>query len=391
MSVRRLVLIPAPPGRAGLDALLTPLETALAGGPAVLPVDPAAPYDPAGLFQPDEPLEDDSVAAVVATSGSTGRPKGALLSAAALSAAAAAAEEALGGPGQWMLALPPASVAGLMQLIRSICAGTTPVPAGTGSGFTALGFVEATSRMGPGRRYTSLVPAQLARITADPAGRDALASYDAVLVGGAALDASVLAAATGARVVHTYGMTESCGGCVYDGVPLAGTEVRLGDGDRVHLRGPTLFSGYRLQPGLTAATLLDGWLRTEDRGRWSADGRLSVLGRLDDVVVSGGVNVDVAAVESALADLAALQEAAVVAVPDPEWGARIVAVVVPATDALPADQLGRTVRDRVRDRLGAPASPREVVVVAELPRLPSGKVDRQACRDLARASGQRTT
>ena len=162
------------------------------------------------------------------------------------------------------------------------------------------GLAAAAARMPAGdRRYTALVPTQLVRfLDAEP---DALRGFDAVLVGGAATDPALLARARaeGVRVVTTYGMTETAGGCVYDGAPLDGVRVRVTDGG-VELAGPVLASGYRLDPDATAAAFEGGWFRTRDAGELDAEGRLTVLGRLDDVLISGGVNVAPAAVEAVL-------------------------------------------------------------------------------------------
>lgn len=317
----------------------------------------------------------DDIAVVIGTSGSTGEPKNVLLSASALRESARATHARLGGPGRWLLALSPNRIAGLQVLVRSIEAGTEPVALDTR--FTPDAFADATAHLGTGRRYTSLVPTQLARLLdAGPAVRAALASYDAVLLGGAATEPTLLAraAAAGVSVHRTYGMTESAGGCVYDGVPLDKVRVRLGPDGRVHLTGPVLFSGYLGRPDLTRQALVDGWLVTSDLGEFDADGRLEILGRADDMIISGGVNVPPLAVERALAALPAIAEAVVVGVPDSEWGQRVVAFVVPRRDtALSVD----LVRDRLAEQLPKAYVPKEFIVLAELPTLPSGKPDRR--------------
>lgn len=338
-----------------LTEVLPRLRAALDGsGPAVLPV----PDGPAGqavreLVRPDLPLEPgpdgEPVALVVPTSGSTGSVKGALLTGSALRASAQATLDRLGGPGRWLLALPTTHVAGLTVLVRSLLAGTEPVPMPLAGGFDAAGFVAATAELGPGRRYTALVPTQLRRLLADPAGAAALASYDAVLIGGAAAEPDLLERATrdGVHVVTTYGMSETCGGCVYDGVPLDGVRVLLEPAGadhpgawRVVLGGPTVFVGYRGDAQRTEQALrVDAagirWHLTNDVGHWDPAGRLEVLGRLDDVLVSGGENIAPAQVERALLTHRQVTEAVVVGVPDAEWGQRVVAVVVPADPASP--------------------------------------------------------
>jgi len=310
---------------------------------------------------------------VVQTSGSTGAPKQVVLSAPAVRAAAQAGLDRLGGPGTWVLALPVTGVGGLQVLVRSIAGGTEPVPAADDLAGAILGLA-------PGRAYTSIVPTQLQRL--DRAGRlGVLARLDAVLLGGAAADPDLVrrARSAGVRVVTTYGMTETCGGCVYDGVGLDGVQVRIGPDGRVHLAGPVLFDGYADDPAATAAVLRDGWLRTGDLGRLDQQGRLELLGRVDDRVISGGVNVHLAAVERAVRSHPQVVDAAVTAVGDDEWGSRVVAVLV-VSGAVPSLV---ALRDHVGAGLPRTWAPRAVRVISALPRLPGGKVDRLAVRALA--------
>lgn len=350
------------PARA--DLLLPALAAALDGsGPAV------------GIG-PDDVA--DEVALVVSTSGSTGDPRGVLLSTAALRASATATADRLAGPGQWLLALPLQHIAGLQVLVRSVIAGTSPVVVPDGP-FRPPSFVATTSRLGPGPRYTSLVPTQLVRLLDDAAGTDALRTFDAVLVGGAATGADLLgrARAAGVRVVTTYGMSETCGGCVYDGVPLDGVTVRLDDEGRVLLSGPVLALGYA--DGVQEPFVhLDGrrWMRTSDLGTW-LDGRLTILGRADDVLVSGGAKVSPHAVEAALEPLG---EVVVVGLPDDEWGQVVVAVVVPRPGTTPTLAQARAA---VTERLGAAHAPRHLVVTGSLPLRGPGKIDRRAAQQLA--------
>jgi o-succinylbenzoate---CoA ligase len=236
----------------------------------------------------------------------------------------------------------------------------------------------AVRRMPPGRRYTSLVPTQLRRYLAAEA--DALRAFDAVLVGGAATDPALLerAQAADVRVVTTYGMTETAGGCVYDGRPLDGVEVRVvagPGGGGIELAGPTLALGYRLDPAATGAAFDGGWFRTRDAGTLDADGRLHVHGRLDEVVISGGVNVAPAAVEAALREHPAVADAVVLGRPDATWGQLVVAAVVPSRGAAPELP---ALRAWVTARLGAPAAPRQLHLLASLPLLHTGKPDRRA-------------
>jgi O-succinylbenzoic acid--CoA ligase len=314
------------------------------------------------VAEPDGPV-------VVRTSGSTGEPKDVVLSPAALLASARGAHERLGGPGRWLLALPQTYVAGLNVLVRSALVGDSPV-------LVDGSLAQAARAMTGQRRYTALVPTQLHRLAA--AGElSALGGFDAVLVGGAALPAHLAeqAAAAGVRVVQTYGASETCGGCVYDGRPLDGVDVRIAGDGRVQLSGPVLFDGYAGRPEVTAQVLADGWFTTGDVGRLE-NGRLQVLGRADDVAVSGGVNIALDAVTGALRTVSGVRDAVAVAVPDDEWGARVVAVVVGETD-LPA------LREAVAARLPRTWAPQGLTLVDAVPLLDTGKVDRLALHTLA--------
>jgi O-succinylbenzoic acid--CoA ligase len=318
------------------------------------------------MLRPEVPLAEPDAALVVATSGSTGRPKGVVLSRAALAASASATHERLGGPGVWHCALPTSYVAGVMTLVRAHFAGTEPV-------FAASDLHDVAP--GAGRHYLSVVPTQLHRALADETLTRRLAGFAAILLGGAAADPGLLgrARASGLNVVTTYGASETCGGCVYDGVPLPGVEVTL-DAGRVAIAGEVLFSGYRLDAAATASALVEGRFVTADRGAWDAEGRLLVLGRLDDVVISGGVNVDLAAAQRVADALLGTPEAGgivLVGVPDADWGTRVVAVTA---SGLTTDD----VRTRLASGLGRAALPQEVRRVGSLPRTAAGKIDRQA-------------
>ena len=313
---------------------------------------------------------------VIETSGSTGQPKRVVLSRAAMRASATATHARLGGPGQWLLNLPASYVAGAQVLFRSVLAGTDPVLQEEHADFAS-----AAEAMSGGRRYVSLVPTQLTRMLASPRDTEALRRFDTVLVGGARVDQSLREAASRAGVagVATYGMSETCGGCVYDGMPLDGVAVAVSADGRVRIGGPVLFDGYDGQPGLTAQVMQDGWFLTSDLGRLDEDGRLQVLGRVDDVVISGGVNVPTGAVSACLRDHPAVAAVEVVGVPDEEWGRAVVAVVVPLDEAPGLDSL----RDFVSLRHPRTWAPRDVVVVPELPLLGNGKVDRRAVERIA--------
>jgi O-succinylbenzoic acid--CoA ligase len=393
--------LPAP-----VSSLADAVRAALDGGPAVF-----------GLPRLRDAALPGGTALVVRTSGSTGTPREVALTAAALRASATATHERLGGPGRWVLTLPPTHVAGLQVVVRSVLAADAGVPAPLaaaepGARFTPDGFADVLEpALADGVPvHASLVPTQLHRLVAAadegaPRGLAALARCADVLLGGAATPAPLLARAraAGVRVVRTYGMSETAGGCVYDGVPLRGVRVRLAAGDVVELAGPTLAAGYVGDDAATAAAFRTDpagpdagtrWFRTSDLGALGPDGALAVLGRADDVVVTGGVNVAPAAVESVLAEVlpgtlgVAAAEPCAVGVPDDEWGAAVVAVVAtggaaaagaPATapPLRPVDPgtLAR-VRAAVADRLGGPSAPRRVYLVDALPLRGPGKVDR---------------
>ncbi|WIK64521.1 AMP-binding protein [Gleimia hominis] len=349
----------------------------------------------------------EDVDVIVETSGSaTGSPHLVGLSYSALVASARATHEVLGGPGRWITALPAYHIAGLQTLVRSCVAGTSPAIADMSNGFSADNLVRACRSALPssgnnptGRTYLSLVPKQL-RDALDTGGElvDLLGQLDAILVGGSAFDPQLRERATeaGLTVVATYGMTETGGGCVYDGRPLPGTRVRIEDGC-VELAGNTLFSDYIDAPG-SAQISLEGttrWLRTGDRGRLH-DGELTVLGRADDVIISGGVNVDPTQVEHAIAATCPeVDQVCVVGLPDPIWGHVVAAAITLKTtpeaaessegvgfDAAAAKEWGPRLRDRVGDALGRDQSPRVVAVAAQLPTTGIGKIPRKQVRTL---------
>ncbi|MDM4762403.1 AMP-binding protein [Galbitalea sp. SE-J8] len=373
---RRLAAAPA-------AALPAALHAALDGsGPAVF-----AGGDPGDL----PARVPQRVALVVASSGSTGRPKRVALSADAVLASAAASDAALGGPGQWLLALPTSYIAGVNVLVRSIAAGTTPVAMPAGH-FDAAGFADAAALLVEPRRYTALVPAQLARLLAEPVGRAALARFAGVLVGGQATPPALLERAhdAGIAVVTTYGSSETSGGCVYDGVPFGTVDVRIEGADaagrgELLLGGPVLAEGYLGDPARTDAAFVerDGrrWYRTGDVGEIDAGGVVSVVGRRDDMIVSGGVNVFLGAVERVVRGLPGLGDAVVIGGAHPEWGAA--PVVVTAASVEPEATLAR-VRDAVAAELGRAAAPARVERIPAIPQLASGKPDR---RRIAREFG----
>jgi len=355
------------------------LDGVLGGGPALAPIGAGTGFGAVDSGAPPSHV-------VVTTSGSTGAPKRVLLPAAALRASAEATSRRLGGPGRWLLALPAQHVAGLQVLVRSALAGTDPAVLDLRGGFDPGAFADAAEALmrrrsqSNDRCYTSLVPTQLGRLLDEEPG--ALGGFDAVLLGGAAAPPGLVARARGigVAVMTTYGMSETCGGCVYDGHPLDGVRVRLDSAGHIELAGPVLAGGYLDRPGDPA--FRDGWFRTSDLGRLGSDGSLQVLGRVDDVVVTGGVNVVPAEVEAVLTADPTIATACVVGIPDPSWGQRLVAAVVPADPAQPPAAAG--VLTAARKRLSGPQTPKQLLVVDALPLREVGKPDRRAVAELLR-------
>jgi O-succinylbenzoic acid--CoA ligase len=366
--------------------LLAALEQVLDGrASALLPVPAGADRGSTlSALRVGEAIDDD-IALVVTTSGTTGAPKGALLTAAALTASAASTHHRLGGPGRWLLALPPYHIAGVQVLVRSLLAGTVPVELDVSAGFDISGLPSAVDELGSGRHYTALVAAQLAKALTDPAAAAALAEFDAVLVGGGPAPRPILdtAAAADIRVVRTYGMSETAGGCVYDGVPLDGVKVRVDADGRIVIGGPTLASGYRNPPDPDPFAE-PGWFRTDDIGAVDNSGVLTVLGRADEAISTGGLTVLPQPVEAALRTHPAVSDCAVFGLADERLGQRVVAAVVLADGHSPPSL--EELRAHVMRTLDHTAAPRELHIVDALPMRGIGKVDRQA---LAGQAGKR--
>jgi O-succinylbenzoic acid--CoA ligase len=342
---------------------------------ALVPVPAGTSRSLQAALRVGEPIDDD-VALVVTTSGTTGTPKGALLSAAALTASASATHDRLGGPGSWLLALPPCHIAGLQVLVRSLLAGTVPVEMNVSAGFDIAELPTAIAGLGSGRRYASLVAAQLGKALADPAATAALADLDAVLLGGGPAPQQILdsASAAGVTVIRSYGTSETAGGCVYEGVPLDGVLLRIADG-RVVIGGATLASGYR-NPNDPDPFAEPGWFYTDDLGTLDDSGSLRILGRTDDAISTGGLTVLPGPVEVALRTHPAVADCAVFGVADDRLGQRVAAAVVVAAAASPPTLAA--LAERVAASLDATAAPRELHVVHTLPRHGIGKVDRKA-------------
>ncbi|MFE4197225.1 AMP-binding protein [Paenarthrobacter sp. NPDC056912] len=366
-----------------IDPVLKALAAALEGeGPAVEIV-----LDENG--QPEAvPVETsiDDAALVVRTSGSTGTPKATVLTVDALAASSVATAMALRGEGQWLLALPLQYVAGVQVLVRSLYAGTRPWVMDQTNGFTPEAFTAAAEELTDKIRFTSLVPTQLQRLLDSPSPETlaVLRRFNAILLGGAPASPDLLASAhaEGLKVVTTYGSAETCGGCVYDGEPLDGVEVRIGEGPlegRVLLGGDTVAAGYLASGDPDVFFEEDGvrWYVTGDLGELSADGTLTVLGRADDVIITGGVKASAAYIQGKLEALDGVTAAFVAGVPSREWG-QAVAAYVAVDDATPEGMRGFTAR---REAALGLLAPKTVLATNELIMLPNGKPDRLAMID----------
>jgi O-succinylbenzoic acid--CoA ligase len=325
------------------------------------------------------------VGLIVETSGSSGTPKRVTLSREAILASANASQLRLGGPGQWLLALPINFVAGANVLIRSLVADTQPVLMNTSVPFTAEAFARSASLMTAGRRYTSLVPTQLARLAAalddpfSPTGTNdfllsQLRKFDAILVGGQAPHDEIVEQlrALGIKIVITYGMTETCGGCVYDGVPLDGVMIDL-VGNRIQISGKVLASEVTDEAG---PQQIGTSFLTSDLGEFASDGKLKVLGRIDRVIVSGGLKISLDRVEELARAVPGVAELAATAIADSEWGQRVGIVYLGSPEV--ADEIALA----LANDLGPAGRPVRVLRTDGVPRLPSGKHDLQAINRL---------
>ena len=378
----------------------------------------------------------EPIALVVGTSGSTGTPKRTALTARALAASASATERFFGSnsdaASQWLLALPAHYIAGAQVLARSILAGTAPVIARSviePVHFSPEVFLQAVEQMSSARRFISLVPTQLHKLleSADADPRlgaeihEALGSFTGILLGGAPTSADLLAAASalGLNTVTTYGSAETAGGCVYSGSVLPGVRVELVPEEgmpavpdtggkpaqvgRIWISGEHLASGYIGDAARTAEhffTAANGtrWYRTDDYGLLSpaaapnsnkncSEQRLQVLGRSDDVLISGGVKISARAVATVLEEHPVVREACVVGLPDARWGTAIAAAVtlVPSAGAAAAptenrpalnEELCALLRARCAEKLGAPAVPKQLSILPDFPLTSTGKPDR---------------
>jgi O-succinylbenzoic acid--CoA ligase len=379
-----LVAVEAPPGPFWTSVVRGAWES----GAAILPLDMRlTPADRTALLErahPTHRLNDEGLllqlhggvpaapglALLVATSGTSGRSKLVELTRDAIESALHGAAERIGS-GRWLMCLTPAHIAGLLVLLRGVVLGPSAV--------VHPSFDAAAVGAEPNVEYVSIVPTMLFRLL--EAGAD-LTRFRTILVGGAPMPAGLRERAedAGATIVNAYGLTETAGGLIYEGLPLRDIEVRLGESDEVQVRGPVLLRAYLGDEEATAgAHTPDGWFRTADAGRVDDEGRLEILGRLDDAIVTGAQKVWPAEVEDVLRDHPGVADLALAGRPDPEWGHRAVAFVIPADPAEPPtlDDL----REFGRDRLAAYKLPREVVLVEALPRTASGKIARKRLGD----------
>ena len=369
------VLRPLPISPADPLAILPDLELAITGRYSLLPL-PAADKTKSTLLKNSQRAGEEidaDIALVVPTSGPTGTPKGAQLTAHNLISSADATYQYLGGPGHWLLAMPAHHIAGLQVLIRSMVAGVEPLAIDVSAGFNISEFARATRELKETgeRTYTSLAPMQLAKAMDTQVGIEALQSYDAILVGGAATNPQLLesAARMQINVVTTYGSSETAGGCVYDGVALPGAQVRVDEG-RIYLGGPTIAHGYRNAPGHEAFAE-PGWFQTSDGGVLE-NGVLTVTGRLDNIIDSGGLKLHPEVLENAMLKVTGVDQACVVGIPHSRLGQAIVAAYTgnaSMTDILEALEEAHTPRWQL---------PKDLKQLAEMPVTGPGKIDRQA-------------
>ena len=361
--------------RAGAVVVLDPAHPRL--GDLIAAVDPTDVVDGSGRHsRPDGRPVDPSVGAVVATSGTTGEPRFVELTTAGLVASAAAVHHALDvdpARDRWLACLPLTAVAGLAIVAR---AHTTGTPLSVQPRFDPALVAAAAAECS----LVSLVPTTLARLL--DADATAAARFRRVLLGGAPIPAALRAraSAAGVNVVTTYGLTETGGGCVHDGHELEGVEIDCApDSSEVLVRGTVVMRGYRKDSTNAEEPWRGDWLRTGDVGRRDQDGRLEIVDRLKDLIITGGVNVSPTAIESAYASTAGIAEIAIVGEPDPEWGERVVACIVP-TEATDPPSLADVRSAGAAAGLRAAELPRALRFVAAIPRTPSGKVLRRLLR-----------
>lgn len=337
----------------------------------------------------------DGVDMVIETSGSTtGAPARVGLSISAIMASIDATHNMLDGPGTWILALPAHHIAGAMVLLRSTRHEFPPRIVDTSNGFTPQSLLPAIrGALSLGKpAYLSLVPAQLRKCLDEPEVTDALSQLNGILVGGQHVPSDLLQRGQnlGLRLHTSYGMSETCGGIAYDGQPIGATRIRILDPNevgqgRVCISGPTLMTRYL--DGENPFIDSDGerWLLTNDFGSIGSDGRVEILGRIDDVIISGAEKILPSHVENALRRLPEVADACVLGLEDPEWGQVVGAVILPASASFTiSEESAARIRDHVAQECGKAAAPRVITTLSGWPTLASGKVDRRGVGDYLR-------
>lgn len=376
---------------ADIHAVTTALHKALTQyGPAVVIRDPRAGRL---LTENEAVLQDvpEDTALLISTSGSSGKPKTVALSAQALKVAAQSTHERLGGSGQWLLSLPLTFIAGASVIVRSLVAGTTPIQVPSGP-FVPEVFLECVEKMSGENKYAALVPIQLARlleaVQTNKTQLEILKRLDAILIGGQSLDPVTKAKAyeLGVNIVRTYGSSETAGGCVYDGIALSGVEIELDPlTAEILISAPQLATGYVGDHDRTKDVFQKRngktWYRSGDLGALT-NGVLSVTGRVDRTIISGGLKINLDEVHKVISLNLGLTDAVVVHIPNLEWGASP-AVVLETLEDKSLEEMTQLITEEVVSQLGRAAAPALVMYVDVLPRLSSGKPDLVAITALA--------
>ena len=368
----RLVALDMPASQIFVDQV----QRAWSNGDAVLPIDQRLP--PTGkkllldAMAPSEvidasatssslpngrPLQEGD-ALVIASSGSTGSPKGIIHTHSSLlaGAQASASRLQLTTNDHWLVCIPVSHVGGFSVITRALHTGAALTLHPT---FDATAVQEASTH---GVTHTSLVATALARIDTS--------LFRTILLGGSSAPNNLPS-----NVITTYGMTETGGGVVYNGMPLDNVEAKIVEGE-IHLRCPMLMRAYRDDQAMIPN---DGWYSTGDMGAINDRGTISVYGRKTDMIITGGENVWPSVVENSLTSHSVVKEVVVRGAPDTAWGQRVVAYVV-LNDSLGASNaaLLSNLREHVRQTLPAFCAPQQVIVLSQIPRTSLGKVDLQA-------------
>lgn len=344
--------------------------TEVISGTKAMFVSPAVVNGEQPKFDPVPETVEDNIALIVESSGSTGAPKRISISTSALLHAASAGQERLGPLGQWLLALPINFIAGQQVLVRSLLADVQPVIMNTAVPFTPEAFLRSAMLMTHDNKYTSLVPAQLAKLLVsaeqDKALLSALRSFRAILVGGQSTPDELRNKALdmGIKVVVSYGMTETAGGCVFDGIPLEGVRLKIAPDSRLLISGKTMAEDQ------------DDWIFTNDLAELTPGGKLNIIGRADRVIISGGIKVALERVEYLGSELPGVEEIAAASLQDETWGERVGIAYVGSPEV--ADDIA----NQLAHLLGPAGKPIRVLRVDKLPKLHTGKTDNRLVAQL---------